>query len=67
MLQPKRLQHGADIGKALVSSNSLEPSYTMTGDELFVRAIVISDQVMTNPPQPDHVQKAWTQPVGWEK
>jgi hypothetical protein len=65
--QPKRLQHGADIGKVLVSSNSLEPSYTMTGDELYVRAIVISDQVMANPPQPDHVQKAWTQPVGWQK
>ena len=63
--QPKRLQHGADIGKLLASSDSLEPSYTMTGDELYVRAIVISDQPMVNPPQPDHVQKAWTQPVGW--
>jgi hypothetical protein len=63
--QPKRLQHGADIGKILASSDSLEPSYTMTGDELYVRAIVISDQPMVNPPQPDHVQKAWTQPVGW--
>ncbi len=63
--QPKRLQHGADIGKVLASSDSLEPSYTLTGDELYVRAIVISDEVMANPPQPDHVQKAWTQPVGW--
>jgi hypothetical protein len=63
--QPKRLQHGADIGKLLASSDSLEPSYTLTGDELYVRAIVISDQPMVNPPQPDHVQKAWTQPVGW--
>ena len=49
----------------LASSDSLEPSYTMTGDELYVRAIVISDQPMANPPQPDHVQKAWVQPVGW--
>lgn len=63
--QPKRLQHGADIGKLLASSDSLEPSYTLTGDELYVRAIVISDQPMVNPPQPDHVQKAWAQPVGW--
>lgn len=63
--QPRRLQHGADIGKVLAGSEDLQPSYTLTGDELYVRAIVISDQLMENPAQPDHQQKAWTQPVGW--
>lgn len=63
--QPRRLQHGADIGTVLASSEGLEPSYTLTGDELYVRAIVITDQLMENPAQPDHLQKAWTQPVGW--
>lgn len=63
--QPRRLQHGADIGRVLASSEDLEPSYTLTGDELYVRAIVITDQLMENPAQPDHLQKAWTQPVGW--
>lgn len=63
--QPRRLQHGADIGKVLAGSEDLQPSYTLTGDELYVRAIVISDQLMENPAQPDHLQKAWTQPVGW--
>jgi hypothetical protein len=63
--QPRRLQHGADIGRVLASSEDLQPSYTLTGDELYVRAIVISDQLMENPAQPDHLQKAWTQPVGW--
>jgi hypothetical protein len=63
--QPVRLQHGEDIGKLLASSDSLEPVYTLTGDELYVRAIIISDQVMTNPALPGQVQKAWTQPVGW--
>lgn len=63
--QPRRLQHGADIGRVLASSEDLQPSYTLTGDELYVRAIVISDQLMKNPAQPDHLQKAWTQPVGW--
>ncbi|MCA1964183.1 MAG: hypothetical protein LDL31_09595 [Prosthecobacter sp.] len=63
--QPKRLKHGADIGKVLASSDSLEPTYTLTGDELYVRAIIISDQVMENPAQPGYLQKAWTQPVGW--
>ena len=63
--QPVRLQHGEDIGKLLASSDCLEPVYTLTGDELYVRAIIISDQVMTNPVLPGQVQKAWTQPVGW--
>lgn len=63
--QPRRLQHGADIGRVLASSEGLEPSYTLTGDELYVRAIVITDRLMENPAQPDHLQKAWTQPVGW--
>jgi propanediol dehydratase small subunit len=63
--QPKRLQHSADIGKVLATSEGLEASYTLTGDELYVRAIVISDLPMVNPPHPDHVKKAWTQPVGW--
>jgi hypothetical protein len=63
--QPKRLQHSADIGKVLATREGLEASYTLTGDELYVRAIVISDLPMVNPPHPDHVKKAWTQPVGW--
>lgn len=63
--QPLRLQHSDEIGKLLASNAGLEPTYKLTGEELYVRAIVISDQVMTNPPAPDHLQKAWTQPVGW--
>jgi hypothetical protein len=63
--QPTRLRHGSEIGKILASSESLEPSYTMTGEELYVRAIVITDRPMENPSQPGYVQKAWTQPVGW--
>lgn len=63
--QPIRLQHGADIGILLASSDSLEPLYQLTGDELYVRAVIVSDQVMANPYAPDQKQKAWTQPVGW--
>ncbi len=63
--QPTRLRHSAEIGKVLASSESLEPTYTLTGEELYVRAIVVSDRAMEDPPQPGHVQKAWTQPVGW--
>jgi len=63
---PVRLKHSEDVGKLLASSESLESSYQMTGDELYVRAIIISDKVMDNPATPGQLQKAWTQPVGWQ-
>ncbi len=63
---PVRLQHSADVGKVLASSEKLEASYKMTGDELYIRAVITSDKVMTNPATPGQLQKAWTQPVGWK-
>lgn len=63
---PVRLQYSEEVGKLLAKSESLEPSYTLKGDELYVRAIVTSDREMTNPVKPGQVQKAWTQPVGWK-
>lgn len=63
---PVRLQHSEDVGRLLASSDSLEPAYQMTGDELYVRAVVRSDRVMANPATPGQLQQAWTQPVGWE-
>jgi len=62
---PVRLQHGADVGKLLASNTSLEPSYQLTGDELYVRAVIRSDEEMKNPITPGEKQQAWTQPVGW--
>jgi hypothetical protein len=49
----------------LASVEGETPAYTFTGDELYVRAIVVADKPMANPPAPGHLQKAWTQPVGW--
>ena len=63
--QPTRLRHSTEIGKVLATSESLQPSYPLTGEELYVRALVITDRPMDNPPQAGHLQKAWTQPVGW--
>ena len=54
------------VGEVLATSTSLEPAYTLTGDELYVRAVIRSDEVMTNPIKPGEKQQAWTQPVGWE-
>jgi hypothetical protein len=63
--QTTRLQHSSQIGELLATVEGEAPTYALTGDELYVRAIVIADKPMVNPPVPGHRQKAWTQPVGW--
>jgi hypothetical protein len=47
----------------VAESDALEPRYRMTGNELYVRAKVISTKPQTNPYQKDDVEVAWTQPV----
>lgn len=37
----------------------------MTGDELYVRAVVTSSAGPVVPSPEDRFQRAWTQPVGW--
>jgi hypothetical protein len=61
-----RYQHSADVGKVLATGEGLDSSYKLSGDELYVRAIIYSDRVMDYPILPDQKQQAWTQPVGWE-
>jgi hypothetical protein len=41
------------------------PSYTLKGDELYVRAVITSSATPKNPIEPGQKTKAWTQPVGW--
>jgi len=56
------------IGMSLKIIDGAKAVYRMTGDELYVRAVVHCDA----PPYfkydaySDLVQKAWTQPVGWD-
>lgn len=54
------------IGVVLASQTGAEASYQLRGDELFVRAVITSDQPHPNPSLDDQKQQAWTQPVGWE-
>jgi len=56
-------RHSDDIGQVLQRTRGQEASYHFTGDELYVRAIVISDRPHPNPTVPGDVTKAWTQPV----
>jgi hypothetical protein len=54
---------GAQLGVVLASSDSLTPSYTFQGDELFVRARVRSSAAHPNPYATGDPQMAWIQPV----
>ncbi|MGD9128250.1 MAG: PEP-CTERM sorting domain-containing protein [Planctomycetia bacterium] len=54
-----------DIGKLLVSVPGVSASYALTGDELYVRAHIRSDKMMSNPASGSvQYEEAWTQPVG---
>jgi hypothetical protein len=56
---------GPQIGEVFAEVEGLQPSYTLGGDELYVRAIVISTGIPTFPTKESQQKKAWTQPVGW--
>jgi hypothetical protein len=53
------------IGVVVGRSDSLTPRYQLTGEELYVRAVVTSSQTHPDPSFADQHQQAWTQPVGW--
>ena len=50
-------------GQLLATSHDLRPSYRMTGDELYVRARVISSRLHPNPFAEGDLETAWVQPV----
>ena len=56
-------RYSSDVGKVLLESGDLRPSYRFTGKELYVRAKVISSQKHPQPSWPGQVECAWTQPV----
>lgn len=58
-LDPKR------SGIVLQSSKGSEATYQRTGDELYVRATVVSSKPHPNPSFENQMEAAWTQPVGW--
>ena len=57
----------ADTGVVLATAEGLSPSYRLTGNELYVRAIVTSDRPPANPSFEGQMAQAWTQPVGWQR
>lgn len=55
------------IGEVLAEVEGLEATYTLVGDELYVRAVVESDVATERSTRESVVKMAWTQPVGWER
>ncbi len=56
------LQEGASSTSILQESEGIAATYTFKGNEQFVRAAVISDQLQKNPFNTGDVEKAWGQP-----
>jgi hypothetical protein len=56
-------KYSSEIGKVVAESDSMAPSYRLTGKEIYVRAKVTSTKRHPNPYQKDDVEVAWTQPV----
>lgn len=60
---PVTRRYGEEIGKTLAEVEGTEPSYTLKGNELYVRAKVISSKIKDNPFAEGDYEVAWTQPV----
>jgi hypothetical protein len=54
--------YSVDIGRVVSESTDLNPRYRITGNELYVRAKVISSRPHPNPYQKGDMEVAWTQP-----
>ncbi|MBN1491653.1 MAG: hypothetical protein JXA69_17200, partial [Phycisphaerae bacterium] len=52
-----------EVGQVLAEQTGTTAAYTLTGDELYVRAKVISSAKHTNPHAEGDLQEAWVQPV----
>ena len=56
-------RYSPDIGRTLATVRGISATYQLTGDELYVRAIVESDAPPERPTKESLLKRAWTQPV----
>lgn len=55
-------RYSDQTGALLAEVEGASPSYRLTGDEIYVRAKVVSSKTKENPPTVGEVEVAWTQP-----
>jgi len=60
-------QYSSDVGAVLDESRGTSATYTLRGDELYVRARIESSLPVDRPVWDDQKRCAWTQPVGWRE
>ncbi len=58
-------KYSDDIGKVLATVEGPKVSYTLKGNELYVRAVITSSKPPAVPSYEGQKMQAWTQPVGW--
>jgi hypothetical protein len=63
--QPLRTtrRYSEEIGQILYESRELTSTYTLTGNEIYVRARIVSDRPHPDPSWSGQTEVAWTQPV----
>ena len=54
--------YSAEIGEVFLEVQGISPSYTWSGDEIYVRAKVISSKLKENPYKDGEMETAWVQP-----
>ena len=54
------------VGKTFASVTGTTAKYKITGDELYVRAVINSSKPPVVPSYENQKAQAWTQPVGWK-
>ena len=57
----------AGIGEILAQTDSIKPKYNFKGDELYVRAHVVSSKKKSNPYSSGEQEQAWLQPISSRK
>lgn len=60
-------RYSADVGQVFAKVTGNTATYSLTGKELYVRAVITSTQDHTNPSFEKQKQQAWLQPFGWSK
>ena len=62
-MRPVTRRYSPEIGTVLAEVKALTASYTLKGDELYVRAKIISSKPKANATNADEMEMAWTQPL----
>jgi hypothetical protein len=56
-------RYSADVGQVLAEVHGVRSGYSLQGDEIYVRARVVSSRLKANPYVKGEFERAWTQPL----